>query len=206
LKGLIVCKKCGRLKRTSFYYISSKGILLKGGKCKECISAYNKMRVVQRRRERDALQEAQYKVKDKNIWKTVPGYPNCYISIKGEILSYTARRGFRLLSLGKHTGHNGYITCTLRSHGKGHLQYVHRLIALCYVPGRSTKRNCVNHKDGSKENNDPSNLEWVSPAENNQHMYSVLGYHGSLYGVYGDAHPGSRKRRLQRTLQQKKGE
>ena len=46
---------------------------------------------------------------------------------------------------------------------------VHRLVAHCFVEGRTKERNIVNHIDEDKINNYTENLEWVTTGENITH-------------------------------------
>lgn len=58
-------------------------------------------------------------------------------------------------------------------------QYLmHRIVAETLIPNPENKP-CVNHLDGDKKNNHPSNLEWCTYAENTQHMRDVLKTHFS---------------------------
>ncbi len=65
--------------------------------------------------------------------------------------------------------------------------YVHRLVALTFVPNPDGKP-YVNHKDGCKPNNHAGNLEWVTMEENNAHAVDV-GLTGMKRGPY---YPGAR--------------
>jgi hypothetical protein len=64
----------------------------------------------------------------------------------------------------------GYKRVTLMSEGKRLRIFVHKLVALTYLPRVEGKEN-VNHKDGNKLNNHYSNLEWVTPSENRLHAF-----------------------------------
>lgn len=63
----------------------------------------------------------------------------------------------------------GYLAVDLPS---GKSQRVHRLVAKEFIPNPKNVEE-VNHKDGNKQNNHATNLEWVTPKENTQHAYAM---------------------------------
>lgn len=66
---------------------------------------------------------------------------------------------------------NGYLRLMLRVNGESVSKLSHRLIASAYL-GESEAD--VNHKDGDKTNNIPSNLEYLSNSDNQYHCSRVL--------------------------------
>lgn len=98
-----------------------------------------------------------------------------FVCSNGDVISdaytYTNTRGFKysnkMLERKQYVGNHGYKCFRFR----GKLFLTHRLIAECFVTGDTTLH--VNHKDGNKLNNSPSNLEWVTPAENNKHAREI---------------------------------
>lgn len=64
---------------------------------------------------------------------------------------------------------SGYLNYNLTlPNGSKRRLYAHRLVAQYYVDNPQGK-NQVNHIDGNKDNNHFTNLEWVTPQENQQH-------------------------------------
>lgn len=71
------------------------------------------------------------------------------------------------------TSPKGYKRVLIRDNGRSRTVFVHRLVALAFIPNPDNKPQ-VNHKDGNKANNRPENLEWVTLAENMRHRSKVL--------------------------------
>lgn len=64
----------------------------------------------------------------------------------------------------------GYSHVSLKIDGKRRIRKVHRLVALIYIPNPDEENlDEVNHKDGNKQNNDYTNLEWSNSFLNNKH-------------------------------------
>ncbi len=76
--------------------------------------------------------------------------------------SITTRKIKRYLSS------NGYLKVNITHNKKNVNLLVHRLLALTFIPNPENKPE-VNHKDGDKQNNNISNLEWATTLENMQH-------------------------------------
>lgn len=63
---------------------------------------------------------------------------------------------------------NGYFYVGLYKNNKEKKYLVHRLVASAFLANPLNLEQ-VNHKDGNKQNNNVSNLEWVTPQENCVH-------------------------------------
>lgn len=103
------------------------------------------------------------------IWKRVKGYENTYL-INEYGLIY--KLDFNRFSRGS-IKENGYMRITLSKDNVKKEYYTHRLVAFSFLT-KIDGKDFVNHKDGNKENNHYSNLEWVTVQENNLHKYRVL--------------------------------
>lgn len=90
-----------------------------------------------------------------------------YIAKNGDLFNCFGKKLTANLSVG------GYPRYTIRHGGIRKHYFVHRLVAEVFVAGKQDGLQ-VNHKDGNKLNCDYSNLEWVTPSENQMHSRYVL--------------------------------
>lgn len=98
------------------------------------------------------------------IWKPINENPDYRISNFGNVM------GMRGNLLSPRLSKNGYLRVHFKVDGKLTDFYIHRLVALHFIPNVENKPE-VNHKDGDKSNNNSSNLEWTTGAENTRHAY-----------------------------------
>lgn len=99
--------------------------------------------------------------------KDIKNYEGLYaVTDDGQVWSYW-KNDFRAPK----NGVRGYITVNLCKEGKCTTYDVHKLVAKTFLPPEEGKTQ-VNHKDGNKKNNNTSNLEWVTQAQNTQHAYN----------------------------------
>ena len=106
--------------------------------------------------------------------KDVVGYEGIYGFENGEIYNLNFRNSGKKRRLRKTKNSNGYLKVELWKDGKGKGLYVHRLVAEAYIPNPNPSLlKYVNHIDYNKENNHPSNLEWVTAEQNKQHSSNL---------------------------------
>ena len=105
------------------------------------------------------------------IWKDIEGYEGLYqVSNRGRVKSLSRKVTNAMFSINEHfvkvvDNGNGYKSVSLWKDNKGKHFYVHRLVALAFVPN-SNGYKYINHKDEDKSNNDVSNLEWCTAKYN----------------------------------------
>jgi HNH endonuclease/NUMOD4 motif len=114
-------------------------------------------------------------------WRAIPGYPRYEASSEGRI---------------RHVRHepvtptrcrrqSDYPRVQMQLNGRQRKVNVHLLVARAFI-GECPPGYVHNHKDGNKQNARPSNLEFVTRSENEQHKYKVLGCkanQGSKHGM-----------------------
>lgn len=109
------------------------------------------------------------------VWKDIPQYEGHYqISNYGRVKSLKRTivdsRGISKTVNGKilvaQVKDNGYLQVSLWRNNKGKMEYVHRLVAMAFIPNPENKPT-VNHKDLDVQNNYVDNLEWATYSENN---------------------------------------
>ena len=112
--------------------------------------------------------------------KTIKGYYGKYkITKEGRVWS-TVNQMFLKTQIGKF----GYPIIRLgRGRTNKSTHYIHRLLAIAYIPTR-IGFNKVNHKNGIKTDNRLSNLEWCTQKQNVRHAWKI----GLAKPRYNEAH------------------
>jgi len=97
--------------------------------------------------------------------KSIKGYEGRYsITKNGNVYSHKNKK-FLTNCINEP---NGYYIVNLCANKQQKIVCIHKLIAKAFIPNPESKP-IVNHIDGNKLNNDISNLEWVTYAEDTKH-------------------------------------
>lgn len=100
------------------------------------------------------------------IWKDIQGYEGLYqVSNYGNVKSL---RSGKLLVPCKNQENCGHLHLQLYKDKKAKTHYVHRLVAVHFVPNPNNL-GVVNHKDYNSLNNNSDNLEWCTQQQNVQY-------------------------------------
>lgn len=124
------------------------------------------------------------------VWKPVVGYEGLYeVSSYGNVRRHESSQRYAWLGRTRQANpnHQGYLQLELSKGNVKTTYKVHKLVALAFL-GPRPEGYSINHKDGVKQNNHASNLEYVTPKENTHHAYKL----GLRTGNFGAAN-GSTK-------------
>jgi hypothetical protein len=123
-----------------------------------------------------------------NAARPIPGYEGLYSVTKNGVIYSLPRKTSKKLNIMNPVDNMkaGYLRVVLTKDGSSKLWYIHRLVALAYIPNPENKK-MVNHKNGNKRDNRLVNLEWVTCMENHTHAIE--------HGLYPNSkiHPSKKK-------------
>lgn len=102
------------------------------------------------------------------MYRDIRGFEGYYqVNENGEVFSIRRRKKL------KHAfARRGYLKVRLQKDGLDKTLLVHRLVADAFIPNPEALPH-VNHKDGNRENNQVSNLEWCTSKENVRHAWKT---------------------------------
>lgn len=127
---------------------------------------------------------------DLEVWKPVVGYEGYFSvsnlgNIRGDERTVKGPHGTRKVisrPKGQTILPTGYVRVVLYKDGSGNSQFVHRLVALAFIPNPESKPQ-VNHKNGTKGDNRSTNLEWCTSRENISHAWGSIPNSSKFIGV-----------------------
>ena len=133
-------------------------------------------------------------------WRDIKGYEGKYqVSNLGRVksLNYNHTKKEKILSDSPNT--YGYLYVNLYKNGKGKPFYIHKLVALHFIPNPNNHP-IINHKDENKQNNKVSNLEWCTHEYNVNYgtrtqraSEKMKGSKNPMYDIECSKHPRARK-------------
>lgn len=115
------------------------------------------------------------------IWKDIPSLEGYYQasnlgrikSLKRTVWNHQCYMVRKERIIRQHKVKDGYMMCGITlPNVKQKLTLVHRLIGLAFHKNPENKP-MINHKDGVKDNNNESNLEWATRSENAKHSFAM---------------------------------
>lgn len=109
----------------------------------------------------------------KERWLWIAGFEGLYkVSNEGRVRSFIGRNGQSPGIMSPDNHRCGYFRLKLSSGDTELSKYVHRLVAMAFIPNPD-KKPFVNHKNGNKKDNRQENLEWCTAKENSKHAVSL---------------------------------
>lgn len=113
-------------------------------------------------------------------WLPIPEYERLYeIDTFGNVKSLDRKvrnnNGFRVIKgkiLKPKLDDKGYYKIGLTKDNKQKFYFIHRLVALTFIPNPNNYP-IINHKDGNPKNNYVENLEWCTYSYNTKYAYNI---------------------------------
>jgi hypothetical protein len=108
-------------------------------------------------------------IEEKEVWKQIEGFPKYDVSTFGRVRKDLGNNKY--LYLKSDVNHAGYHRVSYSNKKERKRTALHRLVLAKFKPIEEMEKYQGNHKDGNKDNNRLSNLEWVTGSENARHSY-----------------------------------
>lgn len=101
--------------------------------------------------------------------KDIPGYEGLYIAKRDGTIHSNKRSGTPGKQLQPKVDADGYFRVNLSKDGNIETLFVHRLIAVCFIPNPGNKPT-VDHKNSDRTDNRVMNLRWATEKEQQEYI------------------------------------
>lgn len=106
-------------------------------------------------------------MEEPEVWKIFPLNDNYEVSNLGKVRNKKTKR------IRRPSGNNSYQKIGLCRDGISKSYSIHQMVGITFLENKDSKPQ-INHLDKQKNNNDVSNLQWCTAAENNAHKCLTL--------------------------------
>lgn len=111
-------------------------------------------------------------MKEDEIWKNIVDYPNYCVSTFGRVKRIPHKYRTTEIILKHQKSSFGYLRVNLYANRKMKHVFVHRLVAMAFIPNIENKP-FINHIDCDPGNNHVNNLEWCTQSENMLYSFKM---------------------------------
>jgi hypothetical protein len=124
-------------------------------------------------------------INDIERWKVIDEYDNYSVSTYGRVRNDKTNK-----TLKHKTEKNGYHRVCLCVNGKKKSMYIHRIVAVAFIDNPLNKQ-CVDHINNDRKNNNISNLRYATNSENQMNKKKLSNNTSGVTGV--NWHKGHKK-------------
>ena len=117
---------------------------------------------------------------DQEEWRPITEFQDYEVSDRARVRSL---KGIHERILSQRIGNTGYLVVQLTNNGNHYTRYIHRIVAISFIPNPENKTH-VDHKNRIATDNRVCNLRWATKQENSFNTKNHIDSSTKFKGVY----------------------